>query len=33
MLQKEEYDEDGHVLEASVDGFPTDIQPQELIWE
>jgi carnitine O-palmitoyltransferase 1 len=32
MSQKEEYDEDGHVLEASVDGFPTDIQPQELKW-
>ena len=29
MLQYEEYDEDGRVLQMSEDGFPKDTQPKE----
>ncbi|XP_019849708.1 PREDICTED: carnitine O-palmitoyltransferase 1, muscle isoform-like isoform X1 [Amphimedon queenslandica] len=32
MLQHEEYDDNGRVLQLSEDGFPRDTQPEELKW-
>ena len=32
MLQHEEYDENGRVLQMSEDGFPRDTQPKEWVY-